>query len=71
MNPAVIDPSHMPKNNLHTKRPAKLVHAAWQVSAIAQTRMLRLGAGSAVGTGIGSWMRDSPHPSSDGESLEG
>ena len=45
MNPAVMEPSHMPRKNLHTKSSAKLVQAAWQIREMAQTKILRLGKG--------------------------
>ena len=43
MNPAVMEPSHMPSTNLHTKSPVKLVQAAWETNAMPQMRMFRLG----------------------------
>jgi len=45
MNPAVMEPSHMPKMSLHTKSSAKLVQAAWQIKEMAQMKMLRLDIG--------------------------
>jgi hypothetical protein len=69
MNPAVMDPSHMPRKNLHTKSPAKLVQAAWQIREMAQTRTLRLDTGL-VTDSVAAWIRRLPHPSSDGEPLE-
>lgn len=40
--PAVIEPSQAPRINLTIKRPAKFLHAAWEQSATAQTKMLKL-----------------------------
>lgn len=42
MNPAVIDPSHMPRIRRTTNRPAKFLHAAWEHKAIAHTVIFKL-----------------------------
>lgn len=70
MNPAVMEPSHTPKTNLHTNSPAKLVQAAWQVREMAQTKMLTLCTASVM-DGVAAGIGRSPHPSSDGEPLQG
>ena len=43
MNPAVIEPSHMPKINLTANKPPKFVQAACEQRATPQTKMLILG----------------------------
>lgn len=42
MNPAVMEPSHMPKKMRTTKRPAKLWQAAWAHRATAQIDIFKL-----------------------------
>jgi len=42
MKPAVMHPSHMPRIKRATKRPAKLVQAAWQANAMPQIKILML-----------------------------
>lgn len=42
MNPAVIEPSHMPKMRRTTNRPAKFLHAAWLHSATPHTKIFML-----------------------------
>lgn len=42
MNPAVMEPSHIPRISRTTNRPAKFVHAAWHIKATAQVKMFIL-----------------------------
>jgi hypothetical protein len=42
MKPAVTDPSHMPRMNRVTKRPAKLLQADVQANVMPQTKILTL-----------------------------
>jgi hypothetical protein len=42
MNPAVIEPSHIPRIIRHASKPPKFLHAAWSVRARAQQVMLTL-----------------------------
>jgi hypothetical protein len=42
MKPAVTDPSHMPRINRVTKRPAKLLQADVQANVMPQTKILTL-----------------------------
>lgn len=44
MNPAVMEPSHMPRKSLHTKSSVKLVQAAWHANEMPQTKIFRLNA---------------------------
>ena len=77
-DPGVIAPSHIPMINLTAKRPPKLWHAAWQVRATPQMKILMLCHGV-----VSQWRRrqnyvreanvrevDSPHPFSNRELLE-
>ena len=41
-NPAVIEPSHMPRTKRTAKRPAKFLQAACEQRAIAHMEMLKL-----------------------------
>jgi hypothetical protein len=41
-NPAVMDPSHMPRMRRTANKPAKFLQAAWQQRATAQIDILRL-----------------------------
>lgn len=68
--PAVMEPSHIPRRSLHTKSPEKLLQAAWDIRAMAQTKILRLGIMLVV-DGLVAWTRCSPHPFANGEPLEG
>lgn len=70
-NPAVIDPSHIPKIKRTMNRPAKFLQAAWQHSATAQMKMLRLPnliSENPAGVEI---IANRPQPLSDREALEG
>jgi hypothetical protein len=42
MNPAVIEPSHMPNMNRTANNPPKFLHAAWVMRAMDQMKMLIL-----------------------------
>jgi hypothetical protein len=44
-NPAVIDPSHIPRMRRTTNKPAKFLQAAWEQRATAQIDILKLEGG--------------------------
>jgi hypothetical protein len=71
MKPAVMHPSHMPRIKRATKRPAKLVQAAWQANAMPQIKILML-VDKLLEFG---WLRrnfkeNKPNPSTHRETLE-
>ena len=78
MNPGVIAPSQIPRNARHAKNPPKLVAAAWQSRAIAQTRILILATWKSCQELLTcGWTdarrmfrRDVPHPLANGEVLK-
>lgn len=70
MNPAVIEPSHIPRMMRTTKSPAKFLHAAWEHRAIAQMDMFKLSSGGPFSPGHGEGADTVPHPLSDREALE-
>ena len=73
MNPAVIEPSHMPRMNRTAKRPPKFLQAACEQSATPHMKMLMLpvpDVKSAPRMTPAPRVPCAPHPFPDGEPLE-
>lgn len=69
MNPAVIDPSHMPRMRRTTNNPAKFLQAACVQRATPQIKMLMLGFKVNDHSSLSS-ENDVPHPLADWEPLQ-
>ena len=74
INPGVIAPSQMPRKARHAKNSPNVLAAAWQRSATAQTKMLKLNSrprsACALRTVRYAGGKHPPHPFSYGEILE-